>query len=86
MKIITPAYPFFNSTYKVTKITYDTLIKEFRRGSTLTGNLSQLIDEFDFFGHYKFYIALSIVSKDSVNFHKWTGFCEAQLPKLLRLL
>lgn len=31
-------------------------------------------------------MAISIVSKSAENFHKWTGFCEAQLPKLLKLV
>ncbi|CAD8076463.1 unnamed protein product [Paramecium primaurelia] len=86
MQIITPAYPFFNTTFKVNKITFQTIYHEFQVGAQKLGDWNEVLKPFDFFDCFQYFVAISIVSKSSENFHKWTGFCEAQLPKLLKLV
>ncbi|CAK94195.1 unnamed protein product (macronuclear) [Paramecium tetraurelia] len=86
MQIITPAYPFFNTTFKVNKITFQTIFQEFQIGAQKLGDWNEVLRPLDFFDCFQYFVAISIVSKSSENFHKWTGFCEAQLPKLLKLI
>lgn len=67
-------------------MTFNTIYFELKRGAALSGNITEILNELDFFEEFKFYTTLSIVGKDAKNFHKWSGFCEAQIPKLLKLL
>ncbi|KAM3131565.1 hypothetical protein pb186bvf_016349 [Paramecium bursaria] len=85
MKIITPAYPYINSSYKVRDITFRTMMDEFRRGAELN-DWNKVIEDFDFLNYFQHYFTISIVSDDEQNFHKWIGFCEAQLPKFQKIL
>jgi len=58
-------------------MTFNTIYFELKRGAALSGNITKILDELDFFEEFKFYTTLSIVGRDAKNFHKWSGFCEA---------
>ena len=63
MKIITPAYPYINSSYKVRDITFRTMMDEFRRGAELN-DWNKVIEDFDFLNYFQHYFTISIVSDD----------------------
>jgi hypothetical protein len=102
MKIITPAFPAFNSTYNVSETTKRILNKEFEFFKQFTNMIKcynanvdgkksvctwrEIFNDIDFFAYYSCYLQIDILSSNEEDFKKWQGFVESRLRFLIKFL
>jgi poly(A) polymerase len=96
MPIITPAYPSMNSTHNIGPSTFKVLMKELKRGLTLTnditgqgtgvckGSWNELFQKHTFFTKdYKHYLMVVSASHSKEAQQAWSGLCQARLRRLI---
>lgn len=92
MPIITPAYPFMNSTYNVSQHTLFVIQGEFRRAYTLfcESHKREVWDKLhvpsEFFKQHTHYIHLTISANNKEQLNDFLGWVHAKVRHLLNLL
>jgi len=97
MMIITPVYPFSNTTYNVSYISYRVIVnhlidarkildesKEFEKEKLY--DWDSLFKPYEFFRSYVHFLEVKIFSNDTEQFLKWKGLVESRLKVLTRNL
>jgi len=94
MPIITPAYPFMNSTYNVSQHTLLVVQQEFERAyglfceqHTQVGSVwDKLLEPSEFFQEHTHYLRLSAFGASKENLHTWFGWVRSKIRHLTNLL
>ncbi|KAG8382845.1 hypothetical protein BUALT_Bualt05G0120800 [Buddleja alternifolia] len=89
MPIITPAYPYMNSSYNVSTSTLRVMMEEFHRGNeiceAIEANKSTwdgLFEPFAFFEAYKNYLQIDIAAETDKDLMNWKGWVESRIRLL----
>ena len=89
MPIITPAYPYSNTSYNVSLSTLCVMKEEVERGKEICeaveagkAGLISLFDPFCFFSAYKNYLQVDITARNLEDFTNWKGWVESRLRLL----
>ncbi|KAL6757382.1 Poly(A) polymerase central domain-containing protein [Haematococcus lacustris] len=98
MPIITPCYPAMNSTYSVTRCTFDVMMAEFTRGFEVCTQIlvlqrhaitpwDQLMEPYRFFevkaAHY---IMIEVCASNELDLERWDGWVRSRVRLLVRQL
>lgn len=95
MMVITPVYPFSNTTFNVSYITWRVIIRHIEEAYRLLEecrqegkpyNWDSLFEPYEFFRNYIHFLEVRIFSNNSEQFLKWKGLIEARLKVLTRNL
>ncbi|KAF0484400.1 PolyA polymerase [Gigaspora margarita] len=93
MPIITPSYPSKCATHNVTQFTKKIMEREFGRAvdimdhiMTGTGKWSDLFAKHNFFGRYRYYLQIIVLSDSSEKHLKWSGRVESRVRYLISKL
>ncbi|XP_059441061.1 nuclear poly(A) polymerase 1-like [Corylus avellana] len=89
MPVITPAYPYSNSSYNVSLSTQCVMKEEVERGRDICEavegsktDLISLFDPFHFFSAYKNYLQIDITARNHDDFMSWKGRVDSRLRLL----
>ncbi|KAE8124221.1 hypothetical protein FH972_019126 [Carpinus fangiana] len=89
MPIITPAYPYSNTSYNVSLSTLCVMKEEVERGKEICeaveagkAGLISLFDPFCFFSAYKNYLQIDLIARNLEDFMNWKGWVESRLRLL----
>eukprot|EP00249_Psilotum_nudum_P021281 c28048_g1_i1 orf=266-1978(-) len=91
MQIITPVYPYMNTSRNVTISTLKILKEEFQRADKICkasremnmSELGHLSEPYPFFEKYHDFICISITAADGNDFLLWKGFVESRFRRLI---
>lgn len=89
MPIITPAYPYMNSSYNVSSSTLRVMTEQFEFGNNICQEIdlnkarwTALFEQYPFFESYKNYLQVDIVAADADDLLVWRGWVESRLRQL----
>ncbi|KDP37420.1 hypothetical protein JCGZ_07947 [Jatropha curcas] len=89
MAIITPAYPYMNSSYNVSSSTLRIMLEEFGRGNEICeamearlADWDNLFEPFSFFEAYRNYLQIDINAENEDDLRQWKGWVESRLRQL----
>lgn len=93
MPIITPAYPAMNSSFSVSRHTFQVMHQEFHRGYEVMGKIlrergkhwERLFEPSDFFLKYNHYLACHVIGTgENSESRSWIGFVESRIRRLIQ--
>ena len=85
MVILTPCYPHMNSSFNINEQNRTRIIKEIQRAHLFLekdSNMEMVSTSFGFFQEYKHFLQFTISADTALEFHKWSGWCEAKMRLL----
>ncbi|OQV18307.1 Poly(A) polymerase gamma [Hypsibius exemplaris] len=92
MPIMTPCYPYQNSSFNITRTTFNCVVTAFREGAALFRQVAERKATFEqFFARadavktdYGFFLVLLVEARDETALKRWKGCVESKLRQLMQ--